>query len=159
LPPLERFKKAQDSADSGFDSALAEMQGGRKHGHWIWYIFPQLAGLGASSLSHTYGIGGPAEAMDYLRDPVLCSRLVTMTATVADQVRNGVSLETLMASSVDVLKLVSSLTLFGTVATPLYAADGNEAHALLARLAEEVLAFAASEGYPPCRYTLARLAS
>jgi uncharacterized protein (DUF1810 family) len=156
---LERFRKAQDSADSGFESALAELRAGRKQGHWIWYVFPQLEGLGTSNLARTYGIAGVAEATAYLQDPVLCSRLITMTATVAGQVRNGVSLETLMASSTDVLKLVSSLTLFGTVAGRLHAAEGNEAHAALARIAEEVLAFAASEGYPRCPFTRARLES
>jgi uncharacterized protein (DUF1810 family) len=159
LPGLERFRKAQDNVDSGFESALAEMRSGRKHGHWIWYVFPQLAGLGASSLAHTYGIAGLAEATAYLHDPVLCSRLLTITATVAERVRDGVALETLMASPIDVLKLVSSLTLFGRVARQLHAAEGNDAHASLARSAEEVLASAASEGYPPCRYTLAQLSA
>jgi uncharacterized protein (DUF1810 family) len=158
ITSLERFKHAQDDAYSGFESALAELQNGRKQGHWIWYVFPQLSGLGASSLSRSYGIGGVSEAMDYLRDPVLCSRLLTITTVVAGRLGAGVSLEALMASSIDALKLVSSLTLFGDAARRLYAAEGNEAHASLARVAAEVLALAASGGYPACRYTLARLA-
>src|ERR1700730_18359340 len=159
LPRLERFRKAQDSADAGFESALAELRSGRKRGHWIWYIFPQLDGLGTSSFARTYGIDGVAEATAYLQDPVLGSRLFAVTSTVAERARDGVSLKVLMASPIDVLKLVSSLTLFGAVARQLHAAEANDAHASLARAAEEVLAFAASEGYPPCAYTLARLAS
>ena len=56
---------------AGFDSALAEMRAGQKQGHWIWYVFPQLAGLGSSRLAQVYGIDGRAEAIDYLRDPIL----------------------------------------------------------------------------------------
>src|ERR1700676_2853409 len=107
MPDLERFKKAQDLPDSGFEAALAEIRSGRKQGHWIWYVFPQLSGLGASMASQTYGITDVAEAVEYLHDPVLRSRL-TMTTTVAERVKSGpgVSLGTLMGSSIDVRKLV-----------------------------------------------------
>jgi uncharacterized protein (DUF1810 family) len=159
VPRLDRFKEAQDRPDAGFASALAEMQAGRKQGHWIWYVFPQLSGLGASSLSQRYGIDGLAEAAAYLRDPVLCARLLTITTTVAERMKRGkgATLETLMGTSIDVRKLVSSLTLFGSVATTLHASTGLAAHESLARVAEEVLAVAAAEGYPRCPYTLARL--
>jgi len=159
MPGLERFKKAQDLPHSGFEAALAEIQSGRKQGHWIWYVFPQLAGLGASTASQIYGISDVAEAVEYLHDPVLCSRLLTMTTTVAACVQSGkgVSLETLMGSSIDVRKLVSSLTLFGNLARKLYATEGLDAHEALARTAEEVLARAAADGYPPCSYTIAHL--
>ena len=158
MPDLERFKKAQDFPHSGFEAALGEIQSGRKRGHWIWYVFPQLSGLGASTASQIYGIRDVAEAVAYLDDPVLRARLLTMTTTVAERVRGGqVSLETLMGSSIDVRKLVSSLTLFGNVARKLHAAQGLGAHESLARSAEVVLAVAASEGYPPCSYTIARL--
>jgi uncharacterized protein (DUF1810 family) len=172
MPGLERFKQAQDQPDSGLAAALAEIQSGRKRGHWIWYVFPQLSGLGASWSSQTYGISDLSEAMEYLRDPVLRSRLQTLTTAVLRSTRGSrigargstvesgkaVTLETLMGSSIDVRKLVSSLTLFGNVAGKLYAAEGLAAHESLARVAEEVLAVAASQGYPPCPYTLARLA-
>jgi uncharacterized protein (DUF1810 family) len=159
MPDLERFKKAQDLPHSGFEAALAEIRSGRKQGHWIWYVFPQLSGLGASMASQTYGITDVAEAVEYLHDPVLRSRLLTMTTAVAEGVKSGqgVSFEMLMGSSIDVRKLVSSLTLFGSVARRLFDAEGLEAHESLARTAEEVLALAASEGYPPCSYTIARL--
>ena len=154
---LERFKEAQ--GDSSFESALAEMRIGCKQGHWIWYVFPQLSGLGASALSQRYGINDLAEAAEYLRDPVLCSRLLMIATTVAERVKRGkgVSLQRLMGSPIDVRKLVSSLTLFGNVAKKLHASEGLEAHESLARVAAEVLAVASSEGYPPCQYTLARL--
>jgi uncharacterized protein (DUF1810 family) len=160
MPDLERFKKAQDLPHSGFEAALREIQSGRKRGHWIWYVFPQLSGLGASTASQTYGIRDVAEAIAYLDDPVLRSRLLTTTTAVAVRVKggHGVSLETLMGSSIDVRKLVSSLTLFGNLARKLHAQGlGVDAHESLARSAEVVLAVAASEGYPPCAYTIARL--
>src|ERR1700674_2964346 len=106
MPGLERFKKAQDLPRSGFEAALADIQSGGNHGHWIWYVFSQLSGLGASAASQAYGISDVAEAVEYLHDPVLCSRLLAMTTTVAERVTRGqgVSLETLMGSSIDVGK-------------------------------------------------------
>jgi uncharacterized protein (DUF1810 family) len=156
---LERFKEAQNRPASGFDSALRELQAGGKRGHWIWYVFPQLAGLGGSSASQFYAIRSLAEAEEYLRDPVLRPRLLAVTATVAEQVSKGASLETLMGSSTDALKLVSSLTLFGHAAKLLHAADGLAAYGTLARSAAEVLNAAAVQGYGPCQYTIDRLAS
>src|SRR5262245_13082134 len=96
------------------------MQRGRKRGHWIWYVFPQLAGLGHSSMSQIYGIDGIAEAEAYVRDPVLRGRLLTITLAVAAQLRRGVSIESLMSSSIDAAKLISSMTLFGAVANRLH---------------------------------------
>jgi len=154
---LQRFLNAQNQRVSGFDAALAELQSGRKRGHWIWYVFPQLSGLGSSSQSQVYGINGITEAEEYLRNSELRSRLVTVTTTVAERARAGVALETLMNSSIDVLKLVSSLTLFGNVAKKLYAEEGLDAYDALHRVAQDVLATAAAEGYPPCQFTLAQL--
>ena len=61
---LDRFRAAQDAPHSGFETALEEMRTGRKRGHWIWYVFPQLSGLGGSSFSQTYAINGVAEAVE-----------------------------------------------------------------------------------------------
>jgi len=155
---LQRFKDAQAQRGSGFESALAEIQGGRKLGHWIWYVFPQLAGLGTSPMSQTYGIAGVAEAEAYLRDPLLRGRLLTITLAVVEQLRRGVSIESLMNSSIDAMKLVSSMTLFGHVARRLHAAEKLGDYASLARIADEVLAKADAQGYPPCAFTLDRLA-
>lgn len=151
---LERFKQAQDDPHSGFAAALGELQAGRKTGHWIWYVFPQLSGLGRSEVSRIYGIGGVGEATAYLRDPVLRGRLLSAAIAVVERQRAGVSLSSLMGASIDVLKLVSSLTLFGSIARSLNATEANHEYQRLADVAAEILAGAESEGYPPCRYTL-----
>jgi uncharacterized protein (DUF1810 family) len=154
---LARFVEAQDQPASGFDAALGEIQSGAKTGHWIWYVFPQLAGLGSSSVSRTYGIRGIEEATEYLRDPTLRSRLLAITTEVADHLARGAAINTLMGSSTDALKLVSSLTLFGHAARELHAAEGLPACRALARVAATVLKAAELQGYGPCQYTLSRL--
>jgi uncharacterized protein (DUF1810 family) len=156
---LDRFKSAQAAADSGFESALAEIRSGAKRGHWIWYVFPQLAGLGVSPTSQHFGIAGEAEAVEFLRDSDLRSRFLTIATAVADRLnaRQPASLRVLMASDTDARKLVSSLTLFRRVAERLHAVEGLEVYRRLASVADEVLAAAAAEGYPLCEYTLRRL--
>lgn len=154
---LERFKKAQSGAESGFESALAEIKSGRKRGHWIWYIFPQLSGLGSSPVSEMYAIESPGEAAEYLRDPTLSVRLLSITTAVAERLRDGASLPSLMGSRTDALKLVSSLTLFACVADELHRTDPRETYRELAQTAEDVLKEAESQGYPRCRVTLERL--
>jgi uncharacterized protein (DUF1810 family) len=154
---LTRFRSAQDQPGAGFESALREMQAGSKQGHWIWYVFPQLSGLGHSSVSRTYGIDGLPEAEAYLRDAELRSRLMAVTAAVRDHLSKGASVETLMGSSTDALKLVSSLTLFGHAAKQLHGAEGVAAYGALARAAAEVLNAAERQGYGPCEYTISRL--
>ena len=71
---LSRFHTAQASPTAGYDTALAEIRRGRKTSHWIWYIFPQLEGLGRSSTARAYAIRDLAEACEYLRDPLLRAR-------------------------------------------------------------------------------------
>jgi uncharacterized protein (DUF1810 family) len=153
---VDRFRAAQDRPGTGFAAALREIRSGGKRGHWIWYVFPQLAGLGQSSMAREFAIGGEEEAVEFLRDEELRTRLLTMTAAVAQQLRAGVTLRALMASEIDARKVVSSLTLFGAVARTLRAADEN-AFAALAQAAEDVLATASAQGYPSCAYTLTRL--
>jgi uncharacterized protein (DUF1810 family) len=156
---LQRFKEAQDQSISGFESALSEIRAGGKRSHWIWYVFPQLAGLGQSSASRMYGLDGVAEAREYLSDSLLRSRLLTIANAVAEHLeRPRVSLEQVMGSSIDAAKLVSSMTLFGAVATRLHVEEGLDEHATLARTAERILRAAAAEGYPRCQFTLDRLA-
>ena len=70
---LERFVDAQERT---FEVALAEIRAGRKRSHWMWYVFPQIAGLGRSGMSQLYGIRDVAEAKAYLEHPVLGSRLI-----------------------------------------------------------------------------------
>jgi uncharacterized protein (DUF1810 family) len=154
---LERFKTAQSDPVSGFEAALAEIKSGRKRSHWIWYVFPQLSGLGTSSLSELYAIEAPAEAVEYLEDPVLSVRLLTITTAAAERVREGVPLATLMGSRVDVTKLVSSLTLFAHVAGDLSRSRPSATLEDLVAAAGAVLEAAESEGYPRCRFTLDHL--
>jgi len=167
---LDRFRVAQNQAHTGFLSALAEIQAGAKRGHWIWYVFPQLDGLGASSASRTFAIDGPAEAAEYLRDPELRSRLSIILKAVVLRLKSGnhTTLRALMGSDIDVRKLVSSLTLFGCVARQLQLGQIKEAdiqsgesrvgdaYSSVVRLAEEILAAADAEGYAACTYTLER---
>lgn len=151
---LERFTAAQDANHNGFEVALQELRSGHKRSHWIWYVFPQLSRLGSSSRSAFYGIRGADEAAAYLRDPVLRERLVAATTVVLQQLQRKVGLDDLMGSHIDVLKLVSSLTLFQPVASALFQSDGLDAYRLLDEAAEEVLSIAAAQGLPRCAYTV-----
>jgi uncharacterized protein (DUF1810 family) len=156
---LQRFLMAQNRAGAGYADALAEIRAGGKQSHWIWYVFPQLYGLGSSSAARAYGIRGTAEAIAYLRDDTLRERLIEIAGAVHDQLRRRVPLETLMGSSIDVLKLVSSLTLFGGVARMLACDDPSGRCEQLAVTADAILAAATAAGYPPCQRTLDELAS
>lgn len=108
---IERFVEAQDSEYCGYAQALQEMQDGAKHGHWIWYIFPQLRGLGHSGNANFYGIEDLQEAKEYLKHPVLGTRLREITQVVLDHADDRLAIE-LMGSDIDELKLKSSMTLF-----------------------------------------------
>ncbi|MFC7536332.1 DUF1810 domain-containing protein [Sphingomonas sp. GCM10030256] len=104
---LARFVAAQDGA---YAAALAELRGGRKRGHWIWFVLPQLRGLGRSDMASFYGIAGPGEARAYLAHPVLGPRLrecVDALLAYAGQ-RSAED----MLGPVDAAKLRSCLTLF-----------------------------------------------
>ncbi|MCR4714815.1 MAG: DUF1810 domain-containing protein [Treponemataceae bacterium] len=107
---LDRFKKAQEE---DYPYALQEIKAGRKRSHWIWYIFPQLKGLGFSSMSEYYGIDGRAEAQAYIADPLLRARLVEISeALLALESHNP----TQVMGYPDDMKLKSSMTLFAEVA-------------------------------------------
>ena len=153
---LQRFKEAQSSPYSGFQSALAEIQSGGKRGHWIWYVFPQLEGLGFSELARAFAIHGAEEAEAFLRDDQLRTRLLTITRAVADQLSTGgaASLRALMGSEIDARKVVSSLTLFRQIVRTLDTREPGGALAAFAEVADEVLTRASADGYPPCVYTL-----
>jgi len=154
---LDRFHAAQNQRAGGVDLALAEIQSGGKRSHWIWYILPQLAGLGESRMSRAYAIADRAEAEAYLRDPVLCERYLQIISAIADQLARGVGLEDLMGSAIDAQKLASSLTLFGDVAARLSERERVPSHDAIARLALDLLTAAAAEGFPACRFTRQRL--
>jgi uncharacterized protein (DUF1810 family) len=106
---LQRFVDAQERF---YDTALAELRNGEKRGHWIWFVFPQLAGLGHSPTAQHYGLSGQNEAIAYLAHPVLgtrlreCAQVLTELPTV-DPVT--------VLGPVDALKLRSSMTLFAEV--------------------------------------------
>ena len=111
---LERFVSAQDKT---YAEALAELKAGRKQGHWIWWIFPQMRGLGNSEYAVFYGIQDDAEADAYLRHPVLGVRYLVFVETVHRKLcRERLDPIVLMGSDIDVLKLRSSLGLFCGVA-------------------------------------------
>ena len=105
---LERFVAAQDHGGI-YDLALAELREGRKHGHWMWFVFPQLAGLGASPMSQSYAISSLAEARAYLDHAVLGLRLLAC-CEVLNRLGGG-SAEAIFGG-IDAVKLRSSMTLF-----------------------------------------------
>lgn len=103
---LSRFLEAQER---DYTTALQEIKNGRKQSHWIWYIFPQVAGLGMSSTSQYYGIKDIEEAKEYLSHPVLRKRLLEITGEILKLQTNDA--ERVMGY-VDAMKLKSSMTLF-----------------------------------------------
>ena len=119
---LQRFVDAQRD---DHEVALAELRGGRKRSHWMWYVFPQLDGLGSSSTARRYAIRDLAEAEAYLRHPLLGPRL-TAAAAAALAVEGRSARE--VFGSPDDLKLRSSATLFAQVSP-----DGSVFHRLLDR--------------------------
>ncbi|WP_460680755.1 DUF1810 domain-containing protein [Mucilaginibacter koreensis] len=119
---LQRFVEAQQS---DYQTALAEISNGRKRSHWMWYIFPQLKGLGFSSTSQYYGIQDIREAEAYLNHPVLGSRLVEICQALLKQPARGAQQ---VFGSPDDMKLRSSMTLFAAApgANPVFQQVLNE---------------------------------
>ena len=109
---LNRFVEAQEG---DYEQALAELRAGRKRSHWMWYIFPQIEGLGFSSMSRRYAVKGRAEAEAYLAHPVLGPRLLESAEAVLGVA--GRSAHEILGSPDD-LKLRSSATLFAAVSAP-----------------------------------------
>ncbi len=123
---VSRFVAAQDSGGS-YDTALRELRAGRKRSHWVWWVFPQLAGLGRSPTSQRYGVLGLDEARAYLAHPVLGPRLrECVDALLALPGEDPAA----VMGGVDAVKLRSSMTLFGRAAE---GADGGPFRAVLAR--------------------------
>lgn len=109
---IERFVSAQDR-NATFDAAVRELRAGRKTSHWMWFVFPQLRGLGRTSTAELYGIGSRDEAIAYLAHDVLGPRLRRCARLVVGS--GAVTAEALLGST-DALKLRSSMTLFAEVA-------------------------------------------
>ena len=103
---LQRFVDAQDGGT--YERALAELRRGRKQSHWMWFVFPQLAGLGRSATAQRYAISSLDEARAYLAHPVLGDRLRECTRTVAETADDPVA----VFGGGDAMKLRSSMTLF-----------------------------------------------
>ena len=120
IKSFDRFLKAQELA---YPIALREIKKGKKRSHWMWYIFPQLCGLGTSSMSHTYGIYDVKEAKTYLKHPVLSERIYGLCKELLKH--KNKSAENIFGD-VDTMKLRSSMTLFA-----LAAGDGSIFHQVL----------------------------
>ena len=135
---LDRFVSAQDGGGT-YDAALRELRAGRKTSHWMWFVFPQIAGLGQSEMARAYAIRSLEEARAYLAHPVLGPRLLECTRALA--ALEGRSAEDVLGP-VDAMKLRSSMTLFAAAAPqePLFHTvleaffDGREDPATLERL-------------------------
>ena len=132
---LERFIAAQVGS---YETALAELSRGAKRSHWMWFIFPQITGLGSSPMAQHYALHSVAEARAYLAHPILGARLKACVAALQDL--GPTPLETVFGP-VDVMKLQSSLTLFCAAGGgPLFEAalqrwfDGKPDEATLQRL-------------------------
>lgn len=109
---LERFVKAQDNGWGTYSEALKEIKTGRKRGHWIWYVFPQIKGLGFSHNSEYYGISGEDEARAYLNHPILGTRLREITKALLGI--EGHSAYYILGNPDD-MKVQSCMTLFDIV--------------------------------------------
>lgn len=135
---LDRFVGAQDEGGT-YATALAEVRAGRKRSHWMWFVFPQVAGLGRSSTAQYYALGSLADARSYLAHPVLGPRLRECAQALVDL--SGRSAEAVFGG-VDAVKLRSSMTLFEVADPdePLFRAvldryfDGERDPATLSRL-------------------------
>lgn len=112
-PDLERFVVAQDQGDT-YDIALAELRAGSKRSHWMWFVFPQIAGLGRSPIAQRYAIAGLDEARAYVAHPVLGPRLVAAAQAMLEHKGALDAFDVL--GGIDAMKLRSSMTLFARAA-------------------------------------------
>ena len=117
---LDRFLKAQEHI---YPTALREIRAGRKESHWMWFIFPQMHGLGMSDMAYIYGIADRAEAVAYLAHPVLSARLYEITGSLLTLAETN---PTTIFGGIDAMKLRSSMTLFAAVSK-----DGSVFHRAL----------------------------
>lgn len=112
---LERFVHAQDSGGlydgtGTYAEALEEVRAGHKRGHWMWYVFPQMKGLGRSEISEFYGIDGREEAYAYIAHPVLRARLIEITEAVLNNEHSAYSI-----FGADIIKFRACMLLFASV--------------------------------------------
>lgn len=112
---LQRFLNAQDFGNieygtESYTTALEEIKNGRKKTHWIWYIFPQMKGLGKSEISEFYGIKNREEAKEYMEHPILGERLIEITEAVLNNPKSAYEI-----FGYDVIKFRSCMLLFSTI--------------------------------------------
>ncbi len=112
--PLARFVDAQRDS---YATALAELRAGAKRSHWMWFVFPQIAGLGSSEMARHYAVADRAEARAYLAHPLLAARLVESSQALLAHRDRDIDA---MLGAIDAVKLRSSMTLFEA------ASDGGE---------------------------------
>lgn len=103
-----KYLDAQNASFDGYEQALGEIRRGRKVTHWIWYIFPQIRGLGRSSTAQYYALAGLDEAKQYLQNPVLRERLIEISEALLAQDGSAERI----AGYVDAMKIRSCMTLF-----------------------------------------------
>ncbi|MDF2432849.1 MAG: hypothetical protein JWP44_2480 [Mucilaginibacter sp.] len=108
----DSLKRFVDAQETDYPVALAEIKNGRKRSHWMWYIFPQIQGLGFSETSRFYAIKDINEAQEYLKHPVLGSRLISICKALLQLESNNA---TAIFGSPDDVKLKSSMTLFAAL--------------------------------------------
>lgn len=106
---LNRFLEAQEDM---YATALQEIKHGEKESHWMWYIFPQLRGLGRSDMAYIYGINGIEESKAYLEHPVLSARLIEISKAILEH--KDELIEDILGD-IDAMKLRSSMTLFASI--------------------------------------------
>lgn len=154
---LQDILKTQNQSNS-YAKAFKELQIGHKDNHWIWYIFPQLKGQGSSDHSLRYDIMDFEEACDYLLHPVLFQRYFDIVQLVEEQLLKKIPVETLMGSSIDALKLRSSLTLFREAADYLAQQQKGsyEQYALLSQRCDRIFELIKPK-YTPCEFTLSHI--
>ncbi len=111
-PGLERFVAAQDR-DGTYACALSELRAGKKQTHWMWFVFPQISGLGHSPMAYLYAISGTLEARRYLEHGILGPRLLQSTQAVLDW--SDRKSATAIFGAIDAMKFRSSMTLFEAV--------------------------------------------
>jgi uncharacterized protein (DUF1810 family) len=109
---LQRFIDAQDHGGT-YERALVELRAGRKTTHWMWFVFPQRAGLGQSEMSRRYAIASPEEARAYVEHPVLGPRLIESAEALLTHTEASAPE---ILGAIDALKLRSSMTLFAAAA-------------------------------------------
>lgn len=151
---LQRFIDAQEG-DGMYAIALAEIRAGRKQSHWIWYILPNLRGLGYSETARFYAIEGQSEALAYYQNPLLGARLTEVAEAIVTALSAGKTLEEVFGD-VDAKKTISCMTLFDNIGTN--AAVQRCAHQQRLHVASKrILAAGEAQGLPRCAKTLALL--